>query len=193
MSNFRKIILIGFLCQLPTLSNAQTVNIDLTSATNVDFRFDTFYKLTNGIFIANAITFNIEAIGTQWDLYMGSVTTIPGVWDNVQYYGTSGNGAPNVNMVQTRVHNLSGTPQISGFVPLQDIATSTLDIIGNHNIADAPVNCSDPSPVGTNTAGSYLSDPQCYQFRVDLRIVPGYLYRPGLYTLQIEFIVAPDL
>ena len=193
MSNFRKIILIILLCQLPNLSKAQTVDIDLISATNVDFRFDTFYKLTNGIFIANAITFNIEAIGTQWDLYMGSVTAVPGVWDNVQYYGTSGNGAPGVGIVQTRVHNLSGTPQVSGFVPLQDIATSTLDIIGNHNIVDAPVNCSDPSPVGTNTAGSYLSDPQCYQFRVDLRIVPGYTYRPGLYTLQIEFIVALDL
>ena len=193
MHQIRKIILIFFICQLPNLSKAQTVDIDLISATNVDFRFDTFYKLTNGIFIANAITFNIEAIGTQWDLYMGSVTSVPGVWDNVQYYGSSGNSAPSVNIVQTRVHNLSGTPQISGFVPLQDIATSTLDIIGNHNIVDAAVNCSDPSPVGTNTAGSSLSDPQCYQFRVDLRIVPGYTYRPGLYTLQIEFIVAPDL
>lgn len=193
MHTIRKLILLLFLCQIPNLSNAQTVNIDLVSANNVDFRFDSFYKLTNGIFIANAIMFNVEAVGTQWDLYMGSSTTIPGVWDNVQYYGSSGNGAPSVGIVQTRVHNLSGTPLISGFVPLQDITTSTLDIIGNHNAIDAPINCSDPSPTGTNTPGSYLADPQCYQFRVDLRIVPGYNYRPGLYTLQIDFIIAPDL
>ena len=34
---------------------------------------------------------------------------------------------------------------------------------------------------------------QCYQFRVDLKVVPGMNYRPGLYTMQIEFIIAPDL
>lgn len=193
MHNIRKIILFVLLCRIASPAKAQSVDIDLVSATNVDFTFDSFYKLTNGIFVANAITLNVDAIGTQWDLYMGSVTTIPGVWDNVQYYGSTGNGSPNVNMVQCRVHNLSNTPLISGFVPLQDIATSTLDIIGNHNAVDPAVNCSDPSPVGTNTPGSYLADPQCYQFRVDLRIVPGYNYRPGLYTLQIEFIIAQDL
>ncbi len=193
MHIIRKIALLLFLCQAPNLCKAQNVNIDLISATNVDFKFDSFYKLTNGIFIANAITFNVEAIGTQWDLYMGSNTVIPGVWDNIQYYGTSGNPSPSVGIVQTRVHNLSNTPLISGFVPLQDIATSTLDIIGNHNAIDPAINCSDPSPTGTNTAGSALADPQCYQFRVDLRIVPGYNYRPGLYTLQIDFIIAPDL
>lgn len=193
MHLIRKLILLLLLCHFSKLSSGQTVNIDLVSATNVDFKFDSFYKLTNGIFLANAITFNVEAIGTQWDLYMGAVTATPGIWDNIQYYGSSGNSAPSVGIVQCRVHNLSSTPLISGFVPLQDIATSTLDIIGNHNAIDAPINCSDPSPVGTNTSGSYITDPQCYQFRVDLRIVPGYNYRPGLYTLQIEFIIAPDL
>ncbi|MBL0104599.1 MAG: hypothetical protein IPP51_13070 [Bacteroidetes bacterium] len=174
-------------------ANAQSsVAIQLASATNVDFTFDTFEKLRTGIFIANAITFNIEATGTRWDLYMGAVTTTPGLWDNVQLYGTSGT-APTVDMIKLRVHNLSSTPLISGFVPLQDIATSTLDIIGNHNATDVDINCSDINPAGTNTAGSYTTDPQCYQFRVDLRIVPGTAYTPGLYTLQIEFVIAPDL
>lgn len=194
MHNIRKILLLfTLICFSSTVTNAQVVDIDLISANNVDFTFDSFYKLTNGIFIANAITFNVSAIGTQWDLYMGTNTTIPGVWDNIQYYGTSGNGAPSVGIVQCRVHNLSSTPLISGFVPLQDLATSTLDIIGNRNAIDLPVNCSDASPTGTNTAGSSLADPNCYQFRVDLRIVPGLNYRPGLYSLQIEFIIAADL
>lgn len=172
---------------------SQSVDVSLASATNVEFTFDTFQKLMNGIFIANAITLNIEATGTQWDLYMGSVTTTPGVWDNIQYYGTSGNAAPNVDLVKVRVHNLSNTPVMSGFVGLQDVATSTMDIIGNRNALDPAVYCSDASPVGTNVAGSYTTDPQCYQFRVDLRIVPGMGYRPGLYTLQIEFVIAQDL
>lgn len=175
------------------ISKAQTVSIDLASATSVDFTFDTFHKLTNGIFIPNAILLNVEATGTQWDLYMGAATSVAGAWDNVQYYGTSGNPAPPVSIVQCRVHNLSSTPLMSGFVPLQDIATSTMNIIGNPLSADPTINCSDSNPTGTNTAGSYTTDPNCYQFRVDLRITPGLNYRPGLYNLQIEFIIAPDL
>ena len=178
----------------PLRVSAQTVDISIGGSSNVDFTFNTIQKLTTGIVIPNAFTVNVEAIGTNWDLYMGAVTAVAGTWDNAQYYATSGNGAPPVGLLQARVHNLSGTPQISGYVPLQDIAVSTLDIIGNHLSAPDPsVNCGDASPIGTNTPGSYLTDPQCYQFRVDLKVVPGMNYRPGLYTMQIEFIIAPDL
>jgi hypothetical protein len=68
-----------------------------------------------------------------------------------------------------------------------------MNIIGNPLTTDPAINCSDSNPTGTNTPGSYTTDPNCYQFRVDLRITPGLNYRPGLYNLQIEFIIAPDL
>ena len=55
---------------------------------------------------------------------------------------------------------------------------------------DVPVAC--PGQ-GTNTPGSYLSEPQCYQFNVDLRIVPGFDYRPGLYRLLLNFVISEDL
>lgn len=181
-----------------TLNNhkafAQAVNIDLATSPNVDFTFDNINKLTFGIVLPNAVTLNVEAVGTQWDLYVGSVTTIAGTWDNATYYTSTGNGAIPVNVLQMRVHNLSNTQQISGYVPMQDIAVSTLDIIGNHLSAPDPtVNCSDVVHVGTNVAGTYAVNPQCYQFKVDLKIVPGIIYRPGLYTMQIEFIIAADL
>jgi hypothetical protein len=173
---------------------AQAVSIDLASAANVEFTFDNIQKLTYGIVIPNAITFNVEAVGTQWDLYVGSITSIAGTWDNAIYYTSTGNGAPPVSILQMRVHNLSNTSQISGYVPIQDIATSTLDLIGNHLTApDPPVNCGDLVHIGTNTPGSYITDPQCYQFKVDLKIVPGISYRPGVYTMQIEYIIVEDL
>ncbi|HRH66584.1 MAG TPA: hypothetical protein PLU53_09835 [Bacteroidia bacterium] len=174
-------------------AGAQSVDIILASDPAVEFTFNTVAKLVNGIVIPNAVTVNVEATGTGWDLYTGAVTTTPGTWDNAQYYASSGNGLPPVSILQMRVHNLSNTPLISGYVPVQDIATSTLDIIGDHLSPDADINCSDPTPTGTNTAGSYTTDPQCYQFKVDLKLAPGLNYRPGVYTLQIEFIIAPDL
>ena len=183
---------VGFLCSIST-TNAQ-VDISVVSNPNIEFKFNTVQKLTNGIVIPDAITFNIIAIGTNWDLYAGSVTGTVGTWDNAQYYTTSGNGFPPVNILEMRVHNLSSTPQISGYHVMQDISTTTLDIIGNHNFAPDPaVNCSDASHTGTNTPGSYVTDPQCYQFKVDLKCTPGIQYRPGVYTLELEFIVAPDL
>lgn len=191
------LLLLPFFCisiLFSTAGSAQTVNIVLSSSPNVDFTFNSITKLQAGIVIPNAITVNIEAAGGQWDLYMGTVTAVAGTWDNALYYTTSGNGMPPVGILQARVHNLSNTPQISGYVPLQDIALSTLDIIGDHlNAPDPSVNCGDANPTGTNTPGSYLTDPQCYQFRTDLKLVPGVTYRPGLYSLQIEFIVAADL
>lgn len=175
-------------------ANAQMVNIDLATSPTADFTFDNIFKLNYGIVLPNAITLNVEAVGTQWDLYVGTVTTIAGMWDNASYYTSTGNGSIPVGILQMRVHNLSNTPQISGYVPLQDIAVSTLDIIGDHLVAPDPaVNCSDLINTGTNTAGSYTVDPQCYQFKVDLKLTPGISYRPGLYTLQIEFIIAEDL
>ena len=178
----------------PQNANAQMVNIDLATSPTADFTFDNIFKLNYGIVLPNAITLNVEAVGTQWDLYVGTVTTIAGMWDNASYYTSTGNGSIPVGILQMRVHNLSNTPQISGYVPLQDIAVSTLDIIGDHLVAPDPaVNCSDLINTGTNTAGSYTVDPQCYQFKVDLKLTPGISYRPGLYTLQIEFIIAEDL
>ena len=199
MQNLKiRLIIFSFIIVATLLANnkifAQAVNIDLAASPNVDFTFDTMKKLTFGIVIPNAITLNVEAVGTQWDLYVGSVTTIPGTWDNAIFYTTTGNGAVPVNLLQMRVHNLSNTSQISGYVPIQDISVSTLDIIGDHFTAPNPaVNCGDIIPTGTNTPGTYVTDPQCYQFRVDLKIVPGIVYRPGLYTLQIEYIIAEDL
>ena len=200
MQRIIKIITIGILVLMLSFTafiknaSAQAVNIDLATSANVDFTFDNINKLLYGIVQPNAITLNVEAVGTQWDLYIGTVTAVAGTWDNATYYTGTGNGAIPVGIMEMRVHNLSNTSQISGYVPLQDIATSTLDIIGNHlSSPDPAVNCADLIHIGTNTAGTYATDPQCYQFKVDLKIVPGIAYRPGLYTLQIEFIIAEDL
>jgi hypothetical protein len=187
-------VILMLLLSAPHFSGAQSVDISLVSNPNVEFTFNTMNKLVNGIVIPNAITFDVTAVGTRWDLYVGSVTSTASIWDNAQYYTTSGNGLPPVGLLQMRVHNLSNTPRISGYVPIQDVATTNLDIIGNHlSNPDPAVNCSDPVHTGTNTPGSYLADPECYQFRVDLKITPGLNYRPGVYTMEIEFIIAADL
>jgi hypothetical protein len=175
-------------------SFGQGVAFELKSNPSVDFTFNTIEKYTKGITIRDAVILDVVANGTQWDMYVGSVTSAAGTWDNVQYYSATGDGAPPVGLLQVQFRNSSSTPLITGFVPMQDLSTSTLDIIGNHNSApDPPVNCADASHKGTNTAGTYVTDPQCYRFKVDFRIVPGLSYRAGLYNAEVDIIIARDL
>jgi hypothetical protein len=153
----------------------------------VDFVFNTVQKYQSGLLAMNAITLRITATGTNWDLYLGAETDVAGSWDVVTTYGLNGD-VPDVEMLKVRFRNTANTSQEATFFDLTDIGTPVY-IIGSA-IADPSINCPD---TGTNTPGSYLTDPQCYQFNVDLQITPGFTLRPGLYKLNIKYVIVEDL
>ncbi len=166
----------------------QSVSFALKTSPNLEFIFNTVDKYETGIIRANAVTLNIEAVGTQWDLYVGTTTTTPGKWDVVSTYASTGT-LPTVDMVELQFRNASNTSQVSGFFSLTDISTPTY-IIGSAVNPDPATNCPNN---GTNTAGSYIGSPQCYKFNVDMRIKPGLSFRPGLYTLRVDYVIIQDL
>lgn len=173
---------------IPNTTFSQTVSFDLKTSANVGLSFDNIKKFQSGIIIPNVCVLNVNAVGTQWDLYVGATTTTPGLWDQVSTYSSNGTD-PDVSLVQLQFRNTNNTSQVSGFFPLTDISTPTY-IVGSVLNPDPPVTC----PVqGTNQAGNYASNPQCYQFRVDLKVVPGFGYKPGLYTLRIDYVIVQDL
>jgi hypothetical protein len=106
----------------------------------------------------------------------------------VSTYSPSYGSLPVINILQLQFRNSSNTSQISGFFGLTDISAPVY-IIGSA-VADPAVIC--PAN-GTNTAGNYLANPNCYHFKVDMKLVPGFSYRPGLYTLRIDYILIEDL
>jgi len=171
---------------------AQSGGFELQTSPNVDFIFNTFEKYENGIVIPHVLELNINASGAQWDLYMGATTTTAGSWNELSTYSNVGTSPIPVSILQARVYNQSST-QLSGggFFPLTDVA-SPVYIIGS-TVNDPGVSCGDPSPAGTNEAGDYLTSPSCYKFNVDLKIDPGFNYRPGLYTLRVDFYIIEDL
>lgn len=179
-------------CALWTQSSfAQTVALANKTSPNVEFTFNTINEYVNGITLSNVLTLNIDASLTQWDLYVGATSASAGEWDATTHYSNLG-APPDVGLMQVRFRNASNTSLVSGFFPLTDIAAPT-HIIGDYLSPDLPISCDDVSPAGTNMAGDYLSRPECYKFNVDLRITPGLTYRAGLYTMRIDFILAPDL
>jgi hypothetical protein len=171
---------------------AQSLSFDAKSSPDLDFTFNSIQKYINGITVAHALELNINAIGSEWDLYIGATTTAAGSFNVINSYSNTGTTPPPVSLIQARIYDSNNTPiSGSGFFPLTDIATPTYIIGSSSN--DAAVNCGDAVPTGTNTPGSYLTDPECYKFKVDLKLVPGLTYRPGLYTLRIDFIIIEDL
>jgi hypothetical protein len=123
---------------------------------------------------------------------MGVTTTVAGSWNVTSTYSSTGISPPPVTILEARIYNSGNTPQTgAGFFPLSDVAVPVYLIGTAAN--DATVNCGDPVPTGTNAPGDYTTSPSCYKFNVDLKIDPGYTYRPGLYTLRVDFYLIEDL
>ncbi|CAN5564094.1 hypothetical protein BH11BAC1_BH11BAC1_04200 [soil metagenome] len=173
-------------------TSAQSGGFELTTSPNVDFTFNTFEKYENGIIKLHALELNVNAVGAQWDLYMGATTSVAGSMNVVSTYSTVGISPPPVNLLKARVYNQSNTQQTGGgFFDLTDVALPVY-LIGSP-LNDIGVSCGDAVPTGTNEAGDYLTSPSCYKFNVDLKLDPGFTYRPGLYTMRVDFYIIEDL
>src|SRR4051812_21075187 len=83
-------------------AKAQSVTFDLKTNPSVDFTFNTIEKYLHGIIMHDAVILDIVAVGTQWDLYVGSSTAVAGTWDNIQYYSGVGNSSPPMSLLQVQ-------------------------------------------------------------------------------------------
>jgi hypothetical protein len=165
---------------------------DLQTSPNVDFVFNTMDKYVNGIVVPHALELKVNTVGAEWDLYMGVTTITAGSWNMTTEYSAVGISPVPVSIIQARVYNTGNTQQTGGgFFPLTDVATP-IYIIGS-SANDAGVSCGDLVPVGTNEPGDHITSPSCYKFNVDLKITPGFTYRPGLYTARVDFYIIEDL
>jgi hypothetical protein len=182
-----KIFAIAFLLAVSTTSVGQTVSFELKTSPNITFDFNTIQEYINGITYMNAVTLNINTT-ERFDIYVGATTTNVGFWDVTSTYSTGGNPPP-ISILKLQFRNGSSTSLMSGFFPLQDIASPTY-IIGTSAAPDVSISCPNN---GTNAPGDYLTSPNCYKFNVDLRIVPGFTYQSGLYTLRIDYVIIQDL
>ena len=182
------LVLIIFISNVK-ITKAQSGGFELQSTPNVDFIFNTFEKYENGIVIPHVLELNVNVSGAEWDLYMGATTTTAGSWNELSTYSNVGTSPIPVGLLQARVYDQGSTQMTGGaFFPVTDVAAPVY-IIGS-NINDPAVSC---GTAGANGPGDYLTSPSCYKFNVDLKIDPGFNYRPGLYTLRLDFYIIEDL
>lgn len=184
----RQLFLLVFLLFSTIPLFSQSVSFEAKTSPDVDFIFNSVQDYETGIVKMNAVTLNVSVSGTNWDMYVGAETTNAGLWDVESTYSSNGS-TPTVDIVELRFRNASNTSQQNGYFSLKDIASPTY-IIGSPSAPDPSINCPD---TGTNTPGDYLSEPSCYEFKVDMRINPDYSMQAGLYTLNIKYVIVEDL
>ena len=160
---------------------ATAVSFNAVTGSDILFDFNTVQKYITGIKYMNAATLNIISDG-RFDIYVSATTS---TWTETSIYSSSGD-IPPIGIVELQFRNINSTSLVSGFVPLQDTPKYIIGTVAS----DASIYCPNK---GTNEAGSYLSDHSCYTFAVDLKIVPGFDYKSGLYQLTIEYKIISDL
>ena len=182
----RRLILITLWGLLSFGSFAQGFQFGLKTSPTENLIFNTIEKYQHGLVQYNFLQLNIESDRT-WDLYVGANTSVQGEWDEDLRYSNSG-ATPIIDILQLRFRNVQGTAQQDDFFPIRDV-NDPVYIIGS-DVLDAEKAC---GVEGANAAGSYLTDPGCYQFNLDLKVTPGFTYRPGLYRMEIVFTLFENL
>jgi hypothetical protein len=169
-----------------------SLTFELKTNPTADFTFSDIRQYLYGITRFNVLTLNVNAQEVNWDLYVGASTTIPGNWDNILYYGSMGTTVIPTTILQIKVNGGTNV-DTTGFFPVPSISPplpyyNIIGLFGNH----AAIPCGHEAP---NTPGSYITNPGCFKFNIDFRIVPGINqgYRPGQYYLTVEFFLVQDL
>jgi hypothetical protein len=164
----------------------QTLDINITRGTDLNFTFNTIQQYKNGIIMAGATEFRVESTA-QWDLYVGTQTLTAGQWDVLSSYSSAGTSNVPVSILEIRATSPGATSQQTSFFQLQDNA-SPVFIIGT--AADDPLT---NSGIGTNQPGDPVNDAFTHRFRIDYRLTPTIAYTPGVYSLTVVFTLAEDL
>lgn len=179
------ILLTLFVCASRISPISAQVSFELKTSPDVDFIFSSVSDYKSGITRFNALKLNVNS-DRRWDL---SVKSTASNWAIIDSYSSKGT-VPDIDILELRVRNASSTPLISDFFPVSD----TEQYLIGSSVTDIDIPCPNS---GANIAGSYLTNPSCYEFFVDLRIVPGIdpvnFVRPGMYRLEIVFTISEDL
>lgn len=192
------VIVFSQVCNNPTTSNcidaiSGTSRFIMSTPSNIDFTFSDIQKYISGITLSGATQLRLRVDeqnpgACRWKLimYIDNNGHLPAnEWDTIFTYGNAGS-IPELNLIQVKVYNGCGTPLNNGIYQIFSGNTQydIIEIIPDDGNFYPPGNC-DGSHV--NTAGSYLTYYNEYNFNIDYRIIPGFQHRPGIYQIKIHF------
>ncbi len=165
------------------------LRLEVIQSTDAQFVFNTHQSFLMGQTIPNAMVLGIIAENTNtWNFSVYAETDDglnPDEWEQILSYSNQGE-PPQIRDLEIRVRNNANTT----LVPEYTAMGNTFDRLYIIPESEDPIDC--PAQ-GTNTPGSYLTDPTCYRLSVDYRFKPSYGMKPGLYRLRIIYEIKENL
>ena len=157
--------------------------------------FDGLSKYQSGITINRVATVRVMVTDLDtpdpdcsWSLTM-IVNNNPGGgtsstnWEKLLNYGGGSASDPTIDLLQVRVRNACATSPIDGVFQNFTNNGDIIDIIEPL----IPVTPAGSCTQNVNGAGSYLTNYDEYNFDIDIRVIPGVTFNPGLYQLDLVF------
>lgn len=165
------------------------LRLEVVQSTDAQFVFNTHQSILMGQIIPNALVLGVIAENTDtWNFSVYAEPDDgenPDEWEQILAYSNQGE-LPQIRDLEIRVRNNANTTLIPEFTSMGNILDRLYIIPESVDLIDCPGQ-------GTNVPGSYLTDPACYRFRVDLRFKPSYGMQPGLYRLRIIYEIKENL
>jgi len=198
---YRIFILLFLLGNMWTNSYSQIVcaEVDIVSNTGdrADFVFDSFSKYISGITYYGIANVDVRVVDQlpanpdcKWMLTM-EVDNSPASgsaadeWETLVGYGSGNADIPKIDILDVRITNHCTTSPVDGIYQSFTTTGDIIDIIENVGIQISAGSCT----TNVNGPGSHLTHYDEFHFQIDFRIVPGFDYEPGIYELQIKFVL----
>ena len=184
-------------------ANAQycdQVTLTLTGQTNLDFTYDSFGKYIGGITQNGATRLRINVDNSlrgnsdcRWNLVVyienGNGGTPADEWEQLYSQSTSGT-APKVEMLQLRINNRCNTSQTGNqFFNVPMLVAQPIMVITNTGITTPAGSCT----TNVNGPGNSTTHYDEYTFDIDYRLIPGTVYKSGIYQLRIKYLLTEAL
>lgn len=198
---YRVFILLFLLGSMWINSNSQIVCAEVDIVSNAgdraDFIFDSFSKYISGITYYGIANVDVRVVDQlpanpecKWMLTMevenhslsGSAAN---EWETLASYGSGNADIPKIEILDVRITNTCSTSPVDGIYQSFTTTGDIIDIIENVGIRINAGSCT----TNVNGPGSYLSHYDEFHFQIDFRIAPGFDYEPGIYELQIKFVL----
>lgn len=172
-------------------------NVELTPNTPVNalFSFDEFRDYQGGLILSNVATLRIQVEDLaipdplcSWSLSVSvdnnpSSGSAPTEWEELSPYGIGTGANPTIDVLEVRVRNNCQTSPMDGVFQTFSNHGDLLDIIQSA----LPVTAAGTCTTNVNGPGTYLNDPGEFSFNLDLRVVPGFAFDPGIYMINLRF------
>lgn len=190
-------LIIFFASPLYSQIHCGLVEIEPNTSINSLLTFDSFQRYQGGYTINSVarIRVKVENKSTpdplcSWSLRMivenNSVSGTPAnEWEELYLYGLGNSSNPTIDALEIRVRNECNTSPIDGVFTNFNNDQDIIDIIAPLLAVTPAGSCT----ANVNGPGNYQTNYNEFNFNIDIKVKPNFAFNPGLFELNVKFVL----